>query len=180
MRQCGECSLCCKLTPVVEGRSNGSFLKRANERCPFQQAHKGCKVYNDLKQRPRACFIWRCQWLDRASGTENMPRPDRSGFVIDPAPDMLTLTDDDTGKSVSMPAVQIWVGNKGSGEINKYLRAYMEHIGKSGKGVILRHDERMAFVGCIFDGRWNYKIVTADTQSAPADIARVWREYGLA
>jgi hypothetical protein len=99
-RQCGECSLCCRLLPVQELR------KKAGERCKHQRL-TGCRIYVD---RPPACRLWSCRWLleDDVAG---LPRPDRSGYVIDIMPDYVLLTDE-AGKEQQVSVVQIWCDPK--------------------------------------------------------------------
>lgn len=180
-RKCGECTLCCKLTPIVELRKPGpSFLKLANQKCPFQRFHKGCTIYDDIQQRPRACFVWRCRWLMSDEGTESLPRPDRAGFVIDEVPDMMTIFDHARGQEISKPAIQIWVGNTEGGKMPASLKAYMEHMGSKGYGIICRFDEKRAMASAIINGSWKHEATIASIQHAPADIAQVWREHGLA
>lgn len=180
-RKCGDCTLCCKLTPVVELRKPGpSFLKLANHKCSFQ-SRKGCSIYDDIRQRPRACFIWRCRWLKGDEGTENLPRPDRAGYVIDEAPDMISMRNEATGEITNRPAIQIWVGPRtGNQRLPPSLKRYMEHMGTKGYGIILRYDEKHAMVNAIWDGSWKHQAHEANITHAPEDIAQVWREHGLA
>ena len=77
-RRCGECTLCCKLLPVVE------LKKKANTPCQFQRSGKGCTVHGTRKQ-PTSCAIWSCRWLMNEDADE-LARPDRSHYVIDPSP----------------------------------------------------------------------------------------------
>lgn len=146
-RTCGDCSLCCKLMPLPP------LGKPANERCRHQHFQKGCACYGDIYVRPRACFVWSCRWLQGAEGTENLPRPDRAGYVIDEAPDVLTLQNNETGKLVDYPAIQIWVGDKAN-TIPKSLKRYMTEMGAKGFAIICRYDERHAMASLIHQGQW--------------------------
>jgi hypothetical protein len=90
-RECGACSLCCKLTYVVE------LNKSIDTWCPHcKPGHGGCTIYQD---RPTSCRRFICGWLfdvdERKIGDEWFPArckmiiarsPDR-GFLIlvDPA-----------------------------------------------------------------------------------------------
>lgn len=66
-RNCGECTLCCKLMGVPE-------LKKPSAKwCVSCDQGKGCTVY---EERPQSCRNFQCFWLM----DENFPdefRPDR-------------------------------------------------------------------------------------------------------
>jgi len=114
-------------------------------------------------------------------GTEDLPRPDRAGYVIDEAPDMVTIDQD--GKKIHIPAIQIWVGKqpKPNGyPVPASLKRYMERMGGKGFAIICRFDEREAMVSAIYNGKWSHQAMEANITHAPADIAAVWREKGLA
>jgi len=101
MRQCGECSLCCRLIPVAE------IGKKTGERCSFQRFGKGCTVHGP--QQPRQCREWSCAWLLLPMLT--LPRPDRAGFIVDLSVDVVVFgADVFTGKKVD--ALQIWADPK--------------------------------------------------------------------
>jgi hypothetical protein len=53
-RQCGSCSLCCRLLEVPEEG------KKTGEWCPHCRPGHGCSIYAD---RPTACRAWACEWL---------------------------------------------------------------------------------------------------------------------
>ena len=131
-RQCGGCTLCCKLLPMNSGQDAqatrtaaemikhrmlslqeaASMLKTldkpAGERCPHQRHGKGCLIYS---QRPLGCRVWNCRWL-ASDDTTDLPRPDRAHYVIDVMPGFVTLIDDDTGERHNVEVVQIWVDPK--------------------------------------------------------------------
>lgn len=101
MRQCGGCTACCKILPVVE------LGKPALTRCDHQRHGKGCTIY---ERRPPSCRLWSCLWLtDEQTG--NLSRPDRSHYVIDPVPDYVTAQKDD-GTAEDWPVMQIWVDER--------------------------------------------------------------------
>ena len=53
-RQCGSCSMCCKLMGVPE-------VKKEHEWCPHADpGGKGCTIY---LQRPERCRDFHCMWL---------------------------------------------------------------------------------------------------------------------
>lgn len=180
MRKCGDCQLCCKLTPVVEQRGRRSFLKLANHKCPFSSYSKGCTIYNDVTRRPVACFIWRCRWLKGEEGTENLPRPDRAGYVIDEAPDMVMLKNEETGEEKRYPAIQIWIGNRKDFTADKALQTYMNMMADKGFAFVFRLNEKEALTYMRLHGYWQYSFSSATIEQAPDEIASVWKEHGLA
>jgi hypothetical protein len=96
-RSCGNCQLCCTLLPTRE------VPTLAGERCRHQRFAKGCAIYPD---RPTPCRLWSCRWL---LGDDDILRPDRVGYVVDPLPDFVTLQDDETGAEHPLAVVQVWV-----------------------------------------------------------------------
>lgn len=111
-RECGGCTLCCKLLPMQAGanerlRDGGQtiataialglltardaantvpdFDKPAGKRCPHQRHHKGCAIY---ARRPFGCRFWNCRWLAE-DDTAELLRPDRAHYVIDVSPDFV-------------------------------------------------------------------------------------------
>lgn len=82
-RTCGPCQACCRSTTVWSHALKLS--SPAGERCPHQ-ADRGCAIYAD---RPSACAIFRCAWLD-GWGRER-DRPDRLGLVIERLDDQAVL-----------------------------------------------------------------------------------------
>lgn len=54
MRQCGDCTLCCKLLGVHE------LNKKARVYCPHCEINHGCKIY---QTRPKECIDFECSWL---------------------------------------------------------------------------------------------------------------------
>lgn len=103
MRQCGGCTLCCKLIPVEE------LHKPGGTRCQHQRTGKGCAIYD---HRPVSCREWNCLWL---IGTEKgeplqLGRPDRTHYVLDEVPDIVRLRNDQTGEIADQwEVMQIWV-----------------------------------------------------------------------
>jgi hypothetical protein len=99
-RQCGECTLCCKLVPVKE------LNKPANTKCEHQRTLKGCAIYS---KRPQSCYWWNCRWLVN-NDTQDLRRPDRSHYVIDLVPDFILAVDKD--QTYQIQTVQIWIDPK--------------------------------------------------------------------
>ena len=55
-RQCGECSMCCKLLDIDEP----DIKKLQNVWCQHCIPGKGCGIYDN---RPATCANFACQWL---------------------------------------------------------------------------------------------------------------------
>lgn len=70
MRECGECTLCCKI-PRITG------FKPPNEWCRY--VGKGCTIY---ERRPGACRAFECRWLSDMEMSEAY-RPDKVHFYVD-------------------------------------------------------------------------------------------------
>lgn len=134
-RECSGCSLCCRLLPVLE------IGKKAAQRCHNQKLRKGCLVHGTPAQ-PMTCRIWSCHWL---RSDIDLPRPDRSGYVIDPTMDVVVLGEDAfTGRRV--PALQIWAdASRGTPWRNLALRCWLEaEIGAREMVVVVRLNENDA------------------------------------
>ncbi len=153
-RQCGSCTLCCKLLPVDDGMraSDGrvivdaGFHKLAGERCPHQRHGKGCAVYN-TRTMPACCRLWNCRWLVN-DDTAELARPDRSHYVIDIMPDFITINFHETGKQEHIPVVQVWVDPAyPDAHRDPALRAYLDRRGAlDGQAAIVRYNDRDGFV----------------------------------
>lgn len=100
-RQCGGCTLCCRLLPVK------SLAKGANTRCQHQRTGKGCRVYPKLLQTSPECAIWNCRWLVEDAGETR--RPDRAHYVIDIMPDFIRAADHEGAEPINIAVVQVWV-----------------------------------------------------------------------
>jgi hypothetical protein len=130
MRQCGDCTLCCRLLPV------GSLKKKANEACRHLHS-KGCRIYD---MRPTDCQLWSCRWLTGES-TENMPRPDRCGYVIDMMPDAVMVND--RGEKTLAEVVVVWASSETCWQ-NERFYEWVDRCATDGKAVLIRYDERRA------------------------------------
>ena len=71
-RECGPCSLCCRVLRVDELKKLGGVL------CQHQLAKGGCGIH---ESRPGICRAYRCLWLQ--GGLEDADRPDRLGAIVD-------------------------------------------------------------------------------------------------
>ena len=98
-RECGDCTLCCKLLPVP------SIGKKIGERCQHQKFGTGCAIFGQWS-RPQACAVWSCVWV--RDPKMDVSRPDRAHYFVDPTPDFIVLGDAlPAGRRVM--AFQVWV-----------------------------------------------------------------------
>lgn len=158
MRQCGDCTLCCKLMPMQERKSpqvaralnamlehgmiNAAeiggmvpdFDKPAGQRCQYQKHNKGCAIY---AKRPFGCRFWNCRWLVN-DDTAELSRPDRSHLVIDIMPDYVTLATE-SGSTTDVEVVQVWC-DPGYRDAHRepHFRHWVERRAAEGKAVIVR------------------------------------------
>lgn len=124
-RSCGECKACCTQVPA----QLDDETKPANVRCRHV-CSKGCAIY---PTRPDPCRYWSCKWLfDPMTG--DLRRPDRSGYIIDPALD--TVLKD--GQPVEI--IQVWVDpNRRAAHRDPALRAYLVAVAEQfGLAAIVR------------------------------------------
>ena len=139
MRQCGDCSLCCRLLPVPP------LQKKAGESCRFQKFHKGCTVYQ-TRAMPPECSLWSCRWLVN-DDTADLSRPDRSHYVIDIMPDYITINQDETGLKQNIQVVQIWIDPKyPDAHRDPALRRFMFRRAQDGIAAIIRYNAKDAIV----------------------------------
>ena len=71
-RECGECSECCSILPIIE------LNKPRRMPCKHLCA-KGCGIYKDPK-KPRVCNVFRCEWL--RGNLAEWDRPDKLGVMF--------------------------------------------------------------------------------------------------
>jgi hypothetical protein len=71
-RQCGSCTLCCKLVGI------GALEKPRAVWCRHCKPGKGCGIY---ETRPDECRLFHCGWLTIPSLGEDW-RPERSKFLL--------------------------------------------------------------------------------------------------
>lgn len=167
-RECGSCSLCCRLLPVRE------LDKGANQRCVHQR-HTGCTIHG-TPDMPRSCRLWACRWLT-GDDTADLPRPDRGHFVVDVMLDYITVTNNDTGDKVTHGVIQVWLDPKHSGaHRNPQLRAYLARRAAEGFAALIRHSHRDALIllaPAFTGGRGWQEITSAITgaEHTAADIA---------
>jgi hypothetical protein len=136
-RQCGDCTMCCKLLPVRE------LAKPANTRCDHQSS-KGCAVYHRAGFPP-SCGLWSCRWLVDPEATE-LRRPDRSGFVVDTVPDLIRVTDNGTGEMREVMVTQVWIDPaRPEAASDPAVRRHAERRARDhGEVLLLRHGSTYA------------------------------------
>lgn len=177
MRQCGDCQLCCKLLPVRE------ISKLANTRCQHQRHGKGCGVYN-RPAMPPSCKLWNCRWLTE-DRTQNLRRPDRSGYVVDIMPDFVTMRNDETGEKTTLPVLQIWVDptRPDAWRKDRDLWDYMARLGaEEGMCALIRNGSEAAIFiappAVNADGTW-FEHGSGVMGSAHSPLDMVKAGYGL-
>ena len=80
-RQCGDCSLCCKLLGIPE------LEKPKDSWCPNFAAGAGCRIYAG---RPPSCRNFVCRWLsDESMGPEW--KPNICKMVVDSKPGLFVV-----------------------------------------------------------------------------------------
>lgn len=165
-RQCGGCTLCCKLLPIRDGVKTGdthliNFHKPAGQRCQHQRIGRGCAVHDQPALKPTSCSFWSCRWLT-GDDTADLSRPDRSHYVIDMVPDFITVTDH--GVRHQLQVIQIWVDpNHRDAHRDPALRAYIERRAEQGIAALVRYDEHEALA--IFAPRFS---ATQQWQEVPS------------
>lgn len=167
-RHCGDCTLCCKLLPMIAASAKvwdrhpeltemfatgepalREWDKPAGVPCQWQKHHKGCTQY---ARRPMGCRVWSCRWLANHNGAaKDLRRPDRAHYVIDLNPDFVRA--DDTPVEV----IQVWVdANYPKAHQDPALRDY---ISKQNMPALVRYNERDGFLlippSWAGDGRWH-------------------------
>lgn len=135
-RECGTCTLCCELLPVLE------LSKKSNTRCDHQTA-TGCAIY---RTRPLSCALWSCAWLTDDAPTR---RPDEVHYVIDTYLDSVLVNGD------RMTAIQVWVDPQyPDAHEDKQLRRLIQ--AKRCPAIIRRgsHDGFVLFPPSVTGGSW--------------------------
>jgi hypothetical protein len=133
-RKCGDCQLCCRLLPTDE------IAKPALERCPHQKHGVGCAIY---ARRPMSCQLWSCRWLVEES-THELPRPDRSHYVIDLIPDFITMKPHDGSPPTHIEVVQVWIDP--AYRLAHRAPSFRRWLEAKNKPAIIRYSSREGFV----------------------------------
>jgi len=180
-RQCGDCTLCCRLLPMAaetrpEFRETVAamiavgmltkaeaaaavpdFTKAAGHVCPHQRERNVLSPEPAgcaiYRRRPLGCRLWNCRWLLN-DDCEDLDRPDQSHYVIDVAPDF--VTDAETGKKLGV--IQVWCDPKfPDAHRDPKLRAFLDRRGAEGYAALIRFgssDAMAIFPPSITGGRW--------------------------
>lgn len=81
MRECGECTMCCKLLPVVE------LDKPAGVMCDHCVGRSSCGIYSE---RPQDCKTFECMYYQMENVSTDL-RPDKCGVIFEKLNDTLIL-----------------------------------------------------------------------------------------
>jgi hypothetical protein len=128
--------------------------KPANTRCQHQ-SRKGCAIYHQLGFPP-SCGLWNCAWL----GGEDVPRPDRCGWVVDVVPDLIRARNNETGEVQEIIAAQVWVEGDRDLTFDPRLRRYAERCAEKNVALLLRYGSRQGMAvfapAMTSDGKWHF------------------------
>jgi len=153
-RQCGDCSLCCKVLGIPE------LDKPKDHWCPNFAAGAGCSIYTD---RPPSCRNFACRWLtDPAMGPEW--KPSICKMVVDSRPSLFVVHVD---PAVSRP----WTAEP-------YI-SVLKRLSAQGltKGVIVLVIERRRTIVILPDHEVDLGMIGPDVRIA---MERVRTPHGLA
>jgi len=153
-RQCGDCSLCCKVLGIPE------LDKPKDSWCPNFVAGAGCRIYAD---RPPSCHNFVCRWLSDASMGPEW-KPSVCKMVIDSRPSLFVAHVD---PAVSRP----WCAEP-------YISA-LKRLSAQGltKGVIVMVIERRRTIVILPDREVDLGVIGPDARIA---MERVRTPQGLA
>jgi hypothetical protein len=192
-RECGNCTLCCKLLPMTNDTNDlaldatirlmehgladpadfvgigPNFDKPAGQRCPHQRHKGGCNIYSS---RPFGCRMWSCRWL-LGDDTADMSRPDRSHYVIDLVPDVVTCGNEGE-EPYQIPVVQVWCDPDYPDAWRcPELWAYLDRRGQEGMAALIRFNKYDAITvfppSMAGDGKWHEFAGRAGDQLLPSN-----------
>lgn len=127
-RQCGSCTMCCKLLDV-------KGLTERNSWCKQCDIGKGCKKYEELETFSPACNSFQCVWKMAGAMPEEL-RPDKSRCIVTPP---AHGDDQYTDLLIHVPPDRPDAWNKG--EFGRWLKAA---CGEGLGAIISVGDERIA------------------------------------
>ncbi len=89
MRECGECTLCCKLLETHDVPSEiGVYCRHCD---------KGCQIYDE---RPKECRDYQCMWTQMDIVSDEL-RPDKCGIIFDRISDDVIAARIEEGKKIN-------------------------------------------------------------------------------
>ena len=137
MKECGDCTLCCKLMGVYED-TPVELAKPPGVWCEHCDVGKGCKIYDN---KPTACVMFECLWLQHQEMVEEL-KPNRSHVVMFELPeevrkaDVLTFRDAKTGVTVPKADVVVMEDPNyyrlGESQKNKWVGAVIQTLRRNG------------------------------------------------
>lgn len=121
MRECGSCTLCCKLLAVTE------IAKPAGIWCEHCTVGAGCQIHSDDKYPP-SCKVYNCLWKLR----EDVPLE----FKPDAVKAVMGVTTDGEGLLVYARTVSL------DGVPEKFKKWLREQIVPNGKVIVVAQNNR--------------------------------------
>jgi len=166
-RQCGSCSLCCKVLHIPE------LNKPVNQWCPHCRPGKGgCSIYAD---RPDVCRVYQCGWLS----TDKLPEswyPAKSHFLVQ-------TNDDDTVLYVHVDQgfPSAWRKEPYYAELLVMAREFLVVVEVGNNRILLRPDgtevpSYLSKNGSLFDRAKAERPRDTKTKRAIQDIADLFNE----
>jgi hypothetical protein len=90
-----------------------------------------------------SCQLWSCRWLVEET-TGELPRPDRSHYVIDLIPDFITMKPHDGSPVTHIEVVQVWVDP--AHRLAHRAPSFRRWLAEKNKPAIVRYSSREGFV----------------------------------
>ena len=89
MKECGECTLCCKLLETHDIPSEiGVYCRHCKN---------GCSIYDE---RPEECRTYQCMWSQMETVADEL-RPDKCGIIFDRISDDVITARIEEGKKIN-------------------------------------------------------------------------------
>jgi hypothetical protein len=147
--------------------------KLAGQNCRFIKFKRGCTVYASPVM-PNSCKLWSCRWLVDPEAID-LPRPDRSGYVVDLMPDFVMAQDNETGEEHRIEVVQVWVDPARFRSIHDHpaLKIYLNKVAENGIAALLRFDSQKAIAvlpPAMTGGVWHVQDGTKDREHTIGEI----------
>jgi hypothetical protein len=136
--------------------------KAANVRCSHLRSilHAdgvGCSIYH---KRPNGCRVFSCMWL---KGADIGRRPDQTHLVVDPSPDFVEAQDDDTGKTIKLIVIQVWVDP--AYPLAHRDAAFRDWLRSTNRPALIRYGSHRGMLLAYQNCRWFE--IESNTQSRP-------------